>query len=327
MEKCSSEENKRKRPVPEDDKTEKEKNLSMDKHAKRKREQAARKHKRALVKAKRAASSLAKSHEKIARVVPQGELPPVLTAEGEDVKVEVVQKKSTKRNRVSTKYLLETIQRVRPTTHIASLIHYHSTPTTEVETFPKYFTTLADEIQATNGEGLGFAKSTSRLYGLLDGIASFHAAGYSHEDLKPGNIAVTENDSVKIIDFGTAREFVPVGADDSNNTECFRSSKTHVNCSQIDLFAIGCVWVQMLTGDYFKKDDQISDEVAMRAAVSKIYMKFPETEAKLAIDMASTLLAQAPISTAKALLEHPLFERKRSRKQPKGAAGPSPSPI
>jgi serine/threonine-protein kinase len=39
---------------------------------------------------------------------------------------------------------------------------------------------------------------------VADGLAHMHARGFVHADIKPSNILVTENDSVKIIDLGQA---------------------------------------------------------------------------------------------------------------------------
>ena len=47
---------------------------------------------------------------------------------------------------------------------------------------------------------------------IADGIASAHAAGITHRDLKPGNIMVTGDGRVKVLDFGLARHAAKAAA-------------------------------------------------------------------------------------------------------------------
>ncbi|MCA9796845.1 MAG: serine/threonine protein kinase, partial [Candidatus Eremiobacteraeota bacterium] len=62
--------------------------------------------------------------------------------------------------------------------------------------------TLSSRLQAG---GLSLPEAWSYLEQIFDGLVYAHDKGLVHRDLKPGNIMVTDDNKVKVMDFGLAR--------------------------------------------------------------------------------------------------------------------------
>jgi serine/threonine protein kinase len=97
-----------------------------------------------------------------------------------------------------------------------------------------------------------FANAAVWVADLASALAYAHRAGIIHGDVKPGNIRITENDQVKLIDFGVARFASQLsGSDRVLGTPAYLSPEQIEGRKQdgrSDLFSLGVVLYEMITG-------------------------------------------------------------------------------
>lgn len=157
---------------------------------------------------------------------------------------------------------------------------------------------------------------TLRIAGeILEALAVLHGLGIVHRDVKPGNVLLAADGSVKLADFGLARRFE---ADETRATatDAIVGTVEYLSPEQAlgkdldgrsDLYSFGITLWEMLTGGVpFRRDSAVGTALAhVREPAPRLRSVRPEAPAWLAAFVAR-LLAKTPgerYATAEAALQ------------------------
>ena len=143
---------------------------------------------------------------------------------------------------------------------------------------------LANEGRVGEARAVRFARE------IAQALAAAHAGGLLHRDVKPANVLITQNDGVKVADFGLAKAIVDAGT----STEAGRliGSASYVSPEQAqglpltpatDLYSLGVVLHRLVTG-------RLPFEGASPIAVAVAHVTAPApSAAQLAREMSPAL--------------------------------------
>ncbi|NQY25548.1 MAG: bifunctional protein-serine/threonine kinase/phosphatase [Piscirickettsiaceae bacterium] len=109
----------------------------------------------------------------------------------------------------------------------------------------------------------------------VSGLRAFHRLDMLHQDIKPGNLMITAEGLVKIVDFGSTKiagmadVSTPIERKELLGTKHYTAPEYLINgigTTQSDLFALGTITYEMITGKlpYGDKLSRLSDRASLR---------------------------------------------------------------
>jgi Tol biopolymer transport system component len=156
---------------------------------------------------------------------------------------------------------------------------------------------LADRI-AKSKTGLGVDEALAIARQIVDALEAAHDKGIIHRDLKPGNVMLTAEGAVKVLDFGLAKQ--DAGGPDGSvhlthsptislaatqagvilGTAAYMApeqAKGRASDKRSDVWAFGCVLYEMLTGRRAFDGEDLSDTLAAVLRAEPDWNAFPKS--------------------------------------------------
>jgi len=124
---------------------------------------------------------------------------------------------------------------------------------------------------------------------IAEAVAAAHEHGIIHRDLKPGNIKITTEDKVKVLDFGLAKAVGREAIDDQSTitelglvigTPAYMSpeqARGKPADKRSDIWSFGCVLYEMLSGRKPFEGETVSDMLANVLQAEPDWQALPQT--------------------------------------------------
>ena len=163
--------------------------------------------------------------------------------------------------------------------------------------------TLAKRI---SGEPLELEEALSIACQVAEAVSAAHEKGVTHRDIKPGNIKITPDSRVKVLDFGLAKVFSEQQIEQDNTvtqpgrvigTPAYMSPEQTRGKStdyRTDIWSFGCVLYEMLTGQIPFKGDTTSDTLAKVLEHDPDWQALPHTIPEDIIQLLQRCLEKDP---------------------------------
>lgn len=154
---------------------------------------------------------------------------------------------------------------------------------------------LADEMRAVRSGGQVYhpARALDRIRGVLSSLADVHARGLVHRDVKPGNL-LRFGKALRFTDFASARSA-------ALPSEAFVGTRMYAAPEQLrgenaderaDLYAVGCILHEMLTGSVPKPVTDRGDA----ANQGRVLVRYPNLLVLPELDeLVASLLDEEPV--------------------------------
>lgn len=118
-----------------------------------------------------------------------------------------------------------------------------------------------------NGDALPIDEAVQIVVGVLSALEYSHREGIVHRDIKPGNIMLTPDGKVKVMDFGIARAIADSSATMTQTNSVVgtaqylspEQARGEVVDARSDLYSTGCLLFELLTGQApFRGDSAVA---------------------------------------------------------------------